>query len=219
MNLPNMLTMSRLFLALIMMILLELTFPYSKTLALLTFAIAGMTDYLDGYIARKQGITTPFGKLMDPLTDKVMVCAAFVSFVEIQIHRGSSPGTVPLVPAWIVVLIISREFLVTGLRLLAASRGDIIAAGRWGKHKTVWQIIAIIVILLGLAVRNDLLRGSVDAAAAGDRDAKILLANYDLAFTTISWSVASAVALITLASGMMYFFQHRELLSRRTKRD
>lgn len=205
MNLPNTLTMSRLGLAGVMMGLLALEFPFTKSLALIVFAIAGITDYLDGYIARKHDLSTPFGKLMDPLTDKVMVAAAFVSFVEVQVNRGGK--MVSLVPAWIVVIIISREFLVTGLRMLAASRGNIIPAGKWGKHKTVWQIIAIIVILLGLATRKDLLRHA---------DPKFL-ADYDLCFSYISLAVSAAVALITIASGVMYFFQHRELMSRRGK--
>lgn len=200
MNLPNILTISRFGLAMVMMALLALGFPYSMSLALLVFAVAGLTDYLDGHLARKLNLITPFGKLMDPLTDKVMVCAAFVSFVEIHNYRGHA-----LVPAWIVVIIISREFLVTGLRLLAANRGNVISAGKWGKHKTVWQIVAIIVILLGLSVRHDLLRNANPQT----------LSDYDMAFSIIAMSVSGAVALITVASGLMYFFQHRELLSRR----
>ena len=215
MNLPNMLTMSRLGLALVMMLFLEINFPFSKTLALLVFSIAGLTDYLDGYIARRQNMSTPFGKLMDPLTDKVLVCAAFVSFVEIQITRGTHPTS--LVPAWIAVIIISREFLVTGLRLLAASKGNIIPAGKWGKHKTAWQIIAIVVILIGLSIRFDLLRHLAETAAAGDRDAKIMIANFDLCFSLIALGISGSIALITVASGVMYFFQHRELMTRRGK--
>ena len=110
---------------------------------------------------------------MDPLTDKVLVCAAFVSFVELKIT-----------PAWIVVIIISREFLVTGLRLLAASQGEVIAAGKWGKHKTVWQIVAIAAVLLGLAIRNDLLP---------DADIR-LLENYDFCFGYISLAISASVA-------------------------
>lgn len=204
MNLPNMLTMSRLGLAGVMMGFLELPFHFSKTMALLVFAVAGITDYLDGYIARHQNLTTPFGKLMDPLTDKVMVCAAFVSFVGVEAHPGVFPFR-SLVPAIIVVVIISREFLVTGLRLLAASKGNIIPAGKWGKHKTVWQIVAIVIILLGLSIRNDFYYGA---------DAKVL-ANFDLGFSYIALAVSTAVALITVASGIMYFFQHRELMTRR----
>ena len=191
MTLPNLLTVSRLFLAALMMALLAAPVPFGKSAALLVFVLAGITDYLDGHLARKHHAITSFGRLMDPLTDKVLVCAAFVSFVEMQ-----------LVPAWIVVIIISREFLVTGLSLLAASRGGNIPVGKCGKHKTVWQIVAIVALLLGAAVRNDLLR-----AAPGD-----LLAGYDLAFKYIALAISAAVAMITIASGSMYYYQNRGLI-------
>ena len=193
MNVPNTLTLSRLVLAIVMMVLLTMTFPFSKSLALVVFVIAAITDYFDGYLARKVYGESAFGKLMDPLTDKVLVCAAFVSFVELR-----------LVPAWLVVVIISREFLVTGLRLLAANKGTVIPAGQWGKHKMVWQLVAVIALLLGLAVRYDLMR---HASAT-------LLANFDLAFGYVALAISIAVALITVGSGMMYFMQHRELISR-----
>jgi CDP-diacylglycerol--glycerol-3-phosphate 3-phosphatidyltransferase len=215
MNFPNMLTMSRLFMALIMMALLTLAFPFSKSIALLIFAVAGLTDFLDGYIARKYGLTTPFGQLMDPLTDKIMVCAAFVSFAEINfIHPGTflhsgiamkGINIVPLIPAWITVIIISREFLVTGLRLLAVNKGVVISAGKWGKHKTVWQIIAIVVLLMGLSYRFDFLRG----------ESAETLAQFDFIFVYGAHATAAAVALITVGSGFLYFSQHRELMSRR----
>jgi CDP-diacylglycerol--glycerol-3-phosphate 3-phosphatidyltransferase len=186
----------------LMMVLLTLDHTFAKSAALLVFAVAGFTDYLDGYLARKHNLITAFGRLMDPLTDKVMVCAAFVGFVEIQLSMPEG-HTVSLVPAWITVTIISREFLVTGLRMLAASRGNIIAAGKWGKHKTVWQIVAIVVLLLGVAVREDLLRH------AGAK----LLADYDFSFYYIARGISVAVALITVGSGLMYFIQHRELIA------
>ncbi|MCZ7593395.1 MAG: CDP-diacylglycerol--glycerol-3-phosphate 3-phosphatidyltransferase [Kiritimatiellae bacterium] len=203
MNVPNILTMSRLGLAIVLMVLLSLQRPYMYSAAVLVFAIAGITDFLDGYLARKHKIISSFGRLMDPLTDKVLVCAAFVSFVELQIHRGSL--TLSLVPAWIVVIIIAREFLVTGLRLLAATHGNIIPAGKWGKHKTVWQIVVIVALLLGMAVRYDLLRGA---------DPK-LLADYDFVFSYVAQGLSLAVALVTLASGLLYFIQYRELISSR----
>lgn len=194
MNIPNILTLSRLGLAVVMMVLLSVSFPFASTLAMLVFVVAGITDYLDGYLARNVYGVTSFGSLMDPLTDKVLVCAAFVSFVELGIA-----------PAWIVVIIISREFLVTGLRLLAASKGVVISAGKWGKHKTIWQIIAIATILLGLAIRNDLLQN------AGAQ----LLKNYDFCFGYIALAISSAVALITTASGFLYFMEHRNIISGR----
>jgi CDP-diacylglycerol--glycerol-3-phosphate 3-phosphatidyltransferase len=202
MNLPNMLTMSRLALVAVMLALLQVDLPYAKSLALITFGVASFTDYLDGYIARRYNLITPFGQLMDPLTDKVLVCAAFVSFVEIHLPIAGG-RTVPLVPAWIAVLIIAREFLVTGLRLLAASRGTVLSAERWGKHKTIWQIAAIVLILGGLAVREDLAR-PVDEAAS-------LL--YNQVFFNVAHGVALAVAAITLISGGLYFNRHRDILA------
>jgi len=193
-NIPNILTLSRLGLAIVMMALLSVNIPFASTMALLVFVVAGITDYLDGYLARNVYGVTSFGRLMDPLTDKVLVCAAFVSFVELKIT-----------PAWIVVIIISREFLVTGLRLLAVSKGEVIPAGKWGKHKTVWQIIAIAALLLGLAVRNDLLRN------AGVQ----LLENYDFYLGHISLAISASVAVITMASGVLYFMEHRSIISGR----
>lgn len=200
MRLPNVLTLSRFVLAGILMMLIAFPFPMALTLALLVFVAASITDYLDGHLARHVYGVTAFGKLMDPLADKVMITAAYVSFVGV--HLEGWPHS--LVPAPIVVLIISREFLVTGLRLLAAGQGEIIAAGKWGKHKTVWQIIGVVVILLGYAIRNDVLR------LIGHQN----LAEYDLAFGVISLSISVAVLLITVASGGLYFYQHRHLISR-----
>lgn len=189
-NPPNILTMSRLFLAAVMISLLSLDFPYSKSLALLVFLVGSITDFLDGYLARNVYGVSSFGQLMDPLTDKVMVCAAFICFVEMQ-----------LLPAWLVIIIISREFLVTGLRLLAATKGRVIAAGVWGKHKTIWQIVAIILVLIGLALRDDIFRSA----------SELFLQNYHYAFTTITLVVGIAVAGITFLSGAIYMYQHADL--------
>jgi len=191
MNLPNTLTLSRLGSAFLLMVLLTAGFPFSKTLALLVFALGGVTDFLDGHLARNVYGVSAFGSLMDPVTDKVMVCAAFVSFVELQ-----------LVSAIVVVIIITREFLVTGLRLLALNRGKVLAAGRWGKHKTVWQIVGIVIILLGLAVRQDLIAGMEPG----------WLDPYDRIFHYVAQGVSIGVALITLASGGIYLHQHRDLV-------
>lgn len=193
MNIPNALTMSRLGLAAVLMALLSIDLPFFKSLALVVFAVAGITDYLDGYLARNVYGVSSFGKLMDPLTDKVIVCAAFVSFVELQ-----------LVPAWIVVVIITREFLVTGLRLLAISKGEIIVAGRWGKHKTVWQIVGIVLILLGLAIQHDLLAGG---------DPK-MIEDFNFVFKYVAWGLSGGVALITVASGARYVLEHKSLFGR-----
>ena len=109
--------------------------------------IASITDFLDGYLARKNGLITNFGKLMDPLADKVLMCAGFVLLTRLE-----------LIPAWIVVVILSREFLVTGLRLLASAEGMVLAAENLGKYKTIFQIVTVIYFLLYLAATEPLLQ-------------------------------------------------------------
>lgn len=191
MNLPNTLTMSRLVLAFLLMPLLVWQAPFFKTAALVVFAVGAITDYLDGRLARTVYGESAFGKLMDPLTDKVLVCAAFVSFVELQ-----------LVSAIVVVIIMTREFLVTGLRLLALSEGRVIAAGAWGKQKTVWQIVAILGILLGLVLKDDLL-----PMVAPD-----LVPLFLVRFEWFAEGIAVLAAGITVFSGAMYVRAHRDLI-------
>lgn len=138
-NLPNKITLLRIFLVPVFMLLLLEKIPYGDYWATLVFAIAALTDGLDGYIARKNKLVTNLGKFMDPLADKLLVTAALISLVEMG--RLSS---------WIATIIVSREFAVTGLRIIAASKGVVIAASSLGKYKTVSQIIAIIAALLAL---------------------------------------------------------------------
>ena len=140
MNLPNQLTVSRFVLTGAFFGIIFSRFPGHETTAFFVFGVAALTDFLDGRIARQQGLITHFGILMDPLADKILTCTAFIAFVE----RG-------LVPAWMVVVIVARELAITGLRLLAASRQVVLAAERYGKHKTVSQIVAIMAILLTLS--------------------------------------------------------------------
>ena len=203
MTIPNMLTCSRFFFAAALMALISLDFPFSKTLALVMFVIASFTDWLDGYLARNVYGVSSFGKLMDPLADKVMVTAALVGFVEIRLDYYYPD--LPLVPAFLVVIIIAREFMVTGLRLLAADKGNVISAGRLGKHKTVWQIIAISVTLLGLAILQDVLPGS---------NAEHRTESFEFSFRWTVWILHGAACLITIASGMKYFYDHRKIITR-----
>lgn len=137
MNLANRLTLARIFLVPIFMMILIIKIPYGKFIAAAVFILAASTDGLDGYIARKKNQVTRLGKFMDPLADKLLVSAALISLVELQ-----------EIPAWVAVIIIGREFAVTGLRSIAAAEGIIIAASKLGKYKTVFQIIAISALFL-----------------------------------------------------------------------
>ncbi len=136
-NLANKLTIVRILLVPIFMLFLMLEIPFGDNIAAGIFILAALTDTLDGHIARSRNQITKFGKFMDPLADKLLVSAALISLVEMG-----------KIPAWIVVVIIAREFAVTGLRVLAASEGITIAANWWGKIKTITQIIAIVSLLV-----------------------------------------------------------------------
>ena len=143
MNLPNRLTILRLILTLPFVAALSLPFAGAKWLALCLFVVSSATDYADGYIARKFQLITDFGKLMDPLVDKIMTMSAFICLVAL----GS-------IPAWAAIVIISREFLITGLRLIASARGKVLAAERLGKLKTVCQIVTILYCLIVVATHR-----------------------------------------------------------------
>ena len=140
MNLPNRLTLARLALTVFFVVVMSLPFPGHYLWALGFFLLATITDYLDGVVARRYDLVTDFGKLMDPLVDKILTAAAFILLIPAQ-----------TLPAWIVIVIISREFLITGLRVLANAKGQILPAERLGKHKTAWQMVTILyfLILLG----------------------------------------------------------------------
>tara|TARA_R110002096_G_scaffold16106_28_gene55170 strand:- start:2369 stop:2950 length:582 start_codon:yes stop_codon:yes gene_type:complete len=140
MNLPNQLTVLRLILTAIFAVAMSIEFAGQYSIALILFSVAAFTDFLDGYLARKHNLITNFGKLMDPLADKVLMCAGFVLLSEIG-----------LIPGWLVVAILTREFLVTGLRLIAAGDGKVVSADKLGKQKTIWQIVTLIYFLLFLA--------------------------------------------------------------------
>jgi len=144
MNLANKLTMIRIFLVPIFLLFIAVRgIPYGRELATVIFIVASLTDKLDGYIARSRNQITNFGKFMDPLADKLLVTAALVSLVELHLVFG-----------WVAMIIIAREFAVTGLRTIAASEGKVIAASKWGKLKTVIQIVAIISALINLSYVN-----------------------------------------------------------------
>jgi CDP-diacylglycerol--glycerol-3-phosphate 3-phosphatidyltransferase len=143
MNLPNKLTILRIILTFVFMFFLFCHGLWFKVAALLIFLLASLTDFYDGRIARQKNQITNFGKLMDPIADKILILAAFMAFVEMQ-----------LVAAWMVLLIFSRELIITSLRLLAVRGGKVLAAEAAGKHKTVSQMVAIFAILLFIVFRE-----------------------------------------------------------------
>src|SRR3954464_11242088 len=143
MNLPNKLTISRFVLTVAFLVVMFSRIPFHETIALVLFAAGGITDFLDGKIARRNKLITNFGILMDPLADKIMVCSAFIAFVGLK-----------WIPAWMVVIIVARELAITGLRLLAASKNVVLAAEGYGKHKTISQIVAIIAILVSASYQE-----------------------------------------------------------------
>ena len=148
MNLPNLLTLSRIPIIFGVVALLYFPMTGASTMAFILFVIGAITDWADGYVARKQGLVSNFGKLMDALTDKVFMVGLFITMVVL----GELPGLWSL---FLLLLILSREFLITGLRLVAASSGIILAAEKSGKHKTVSQIVSAILLLLAIAIRKD----------------------------------------------------------------
>ncbi|RKJ07147.1 CDP-diacylglycerol--glycerol-3-phosphate 3-phosphatidyltransferase [bacterium D16-54] len=146
MNLPNKLTVLRVIL--IPFFVAAVLFDEGDSqifryLAASIFIVASLTDMLDGKIARKYNLVTNFGKFMDPLADKLLVCAALICLVELE-----------QLPAWMVIVIVSREFIISGFRLVAAEQGIVIAASYWGKFKTTFQMIAIILMIVDLRVLN-----------------------------------------------------------------
>jgi len=209
MNIPNKITVGRIGLTFVMVGFLTSGIPFGKTLALLTFLMAGVSDWLDGVLARRLGKITVFGQLMDPLADKILVCAAFVSFTAINAPAGWTYRQV--VPAWIVITIISREFVVTGLRLLAAQQGKVLPAGPWGKHKMVWQTLTIVVIMLGLALKDDILPVCLSAVDQG-----LVLYDFNEYFALTTKFLAYCTAIITAISGVIYLWDGRDLYMENT---
>ena len=187
MNLPNRLTTARVFLTIGFVGSMSVDWRYAHTLALLLFVIASITDYADGAIARHRGQVTDFGKLMDPLADKIMIAGAFICLVP------------SCIPAWAAVVIISREFLITGLRLVAASKQIVLPAEALGKHKTGWQIGAVIFFLLFLAVRELNLHPEYQEPLDGIQ-------------TLVGPPLIGVVLVLTLCSGFSYLWKNREIL-------
>ena len=201
MNLPNRLTVARIGLTALFVMAMLLPsdgrvmshYPYGKTLALVIFLIAALTDWWDGVLARRHQLETNFGALLDPVADKILTTAAFICFIEQPSYRAG----VPLVQAWMVLVIVAREFLVTGLRLIASGQGVVLKAEELGKHKTVSQMITIIITLAGLAARDDW-------HWAGER--------FDVSFSRIVFGLMLITVALTLWSGIASLWKNRGLL-------
>jgi CDP-diacylglycerol---glycerol-3-phosphate 3-phosphatidyltransferase len=195
MNLPNKLTVSRFVLTVIFLWVMfwptEIHLRHS--IALLLFSVASFTDFLDGRIARSRNLITNFGKLMDPLADKILTCSAFIAFVE---STHLNPAAPVRLAAWMVIVIVARELAITGLRLLAASKNVVLAAERYGKHKTISQIIAIISLFV------------LDAMNEWPTAVKNIFAGWSPGFTEISLWVT---VVLTAASGVIYLWRNRRI--------
>ena len=193
MNLPNKLTVSRFALTALFLWALFSQLRFNDTLALFFFCVAGLTDFLDGRIARKRNLITNFGILMDPLADKILVCSAFIAFVE---SSHLNPAAPVKVAAWMVIVIVARELTITGLRLLAASKGVVLAAEKFGKHKTISQIVTINALLV------------VDACDEWPPQLQKIFQGWVPAFAEIMLWLTVA---LTAASGMIYLWRNREI--------
>lgn len=193
MNLANKLTLIRIMLVPVFLIFIAgKGIPYGSFIATFIFILASLTDKLDGYIARSRNQITNFGKFMDPLADKLLVTAALISLVELHV-----------VPSWAAVIIIAREFAVSGLRSIAASQGKVIAASWWGKIKTVIQIIAIILLLLEVNISDSkYLTGLVLKSTF-----------WKQFFLKVPPIVLLAAVAITLISGYEYYKNNKETIS------
>jgi CDP-diacylglycerol--glycerol-3-phosphate 3-phosphatidyltransferase len=202
MNLPNRITLARIALTAFFVMALLLPpdgwvrshFPFGKTTALIIFIVASLTDWWDGWYARRHKLETSFGMLLDPLADKILTTAAFICFVEQPSYRAG----VPLVQAWMALTIVARDFLVTGLRLLAAQQGVVLKAERLGQHKTASQMVTIILILLGLAAREDWYCFGMNCA------------RFDTGFSRLAFVLMLITVGLTVLSGITFLYRNGE---------
>jgi CDP-diacylglycerol--glycerol-3-phosphate 3-phosphatidyltransferase len=189
MNWANRITLSRLALTVFFVVALNSSWHYARTTALVIFLIAGLSDFVDGEIARRYGVITNFGKLMDPLVDKIMVAAAFISLVPLK-----------AVPAWAATTVVARDFLITGLRLMASAKGRILPAESLGKQKTSWQMVTIIFFLALLSIAE---------LRYADEKATWWIHAWDDAGPVLVWITVA----LTIYSGVGYAWRNRDLIA------
>jgi CDP-diacylglycerol--glycerol-3-phosphate 3-phosphatidyltransferase len=189
MNWANRLTLGRLLLTIIFVAALNSSWQYARTCALVIFIVAGLTDFVDGEIARRYERVTNFGKLMDPLVDKIMMAAAFISLVPLK-----------AVPAWAATTVVARDFLITGLRMMASAKGQVLPADQLGKQKTSWQVVTVIFFLALLSAS--------ELRYADERSTWWYRAWYEAGPVLVWITVA-----LTIYSGLAYAWRHRELIA------
>ena len=194
MNTPNKLTIIRMVLVPVFMLLLLWQFKWHSLAALLVFIAASLTDMFDGKIARKRGLVTDFGKFLDPIADKMLTTAAFLGFICLDIGYGV---------VWVTLIVLLREFTVSSVRMIAAARGKVIAADKWGKVKTVVQMVSII-----MALTFEVLKEVLTSVGVSDNVIKLTGTVTGILVTAAIW----ISAVLTVVSGMNYILKNRELL-------
>ncbi|MCU0651693.1 MAG: CDP-diacylglycerol--glycerol-3-phosphate 3-phosphatidyltransferase [Candidatus Omnitrophica bacterium] len=191
MNIANKLTILRIILTFVFMFFLFVRGPWAKVAALIIFISAALSDYLDGMFAKKRNMITDFGKLMDPIADKILVLAAFAVFVQMQ-----------LIEAWMFVIIMSREIIITSLRLFALNKGRVLSASKAGKHKTVSQM-AVIFLILCFIVLKEIMLAYFTWSPGWEKFFREGI--YFLMLLTVGF---------TLYSGVSYLWENRKIIAR-----
>jgi len=185
MNIANKLTILRIILTFVCIGLILKNSLISLILAFLTFSLASFTDFFDGYLARKHNLISDLGKLLDPIADKVLIIGVFCSFLELGI-----------INAWMVSLIMFREFIITGLRLYSLNKGVVLEAKKFGKHKTLFQVLGILIIFIAL-ILSKLFPVS-----------RIVIFLYQVFIPILMWYIVC----VTIFSGVYYFWVNRKII-------
>lgn len=196
MNLPNKITISRILLAFVFIFLMKASGLWFRIGALTVFTIACVTDWIDGAWARKNKQVTVFGKIMDPIADKILVISAFIVFSQLG-----------LVAVWMVVIILIREFIVTGLRIFALAKGKVIEAHRLGKHKTISSYLAVFLIMSFLIFREIAIKTGLD------------LGTFQIIGSVSIYILMLVVVLFTIISGANYIIRNAFLLKEKSEED
>ncbi|MDR3048321.1 MAG: CDP-diacylglycerol--glycerol-3-phosphate 3-phosphatidyltransferase [Elusimicrobiota bacterium] len=203
MNFANKLTLSRVLLVPVFIVLAEMSGFWLSICALLVFSAAAITDFFDGRYARKHNLVTSFGIFLDPLADKLLISSAFICLLDIEYLQ---------IPAWMIIIIISREFIITGFRTIAMSKNVIIPADKSGKFKTMFQIMSIIAVFLIIIIKEGFLKFynvNFDMLALFDSGAYKTLA---LLLDNIPYWTVLIAAILTIYSGANYIWKYRDLL-------